>query len=155
MSTAPVSDEVARLRVALSRISRLIDRQVSGDGLTRTQLSVLATVARLGPIGSGELADLEGLNPTMLSRMVSKLEAAGLLARSSDATDGRAVLVRVTEAGAAAHERMRRERTALFAQRLAELPAEVADQLIGALPAIELLADQMRRRPAPTTPASE
>jgi DNA-binding MarR family transcriptional regulator len=60
------NEDVVRLRGALARIARSIDRQVSGDGLTRTQLSVLGTVARKGSIGVGELADAEGLNPTML-----------------------------------------------------------------------------------------
>ena len=78
---APADDEVTRLRVALARIARSVDRAVSGDGLTRTQLSVLGTVARLGPIAAGELADVEGLNPTMLSRLIGKLEVAGLLAQ--------------------------------------------------------------------------
>jgi DNA-binding MarR family transcriptional regulator len=141
-----------RLRGALARIARSIDRQVSGDGLTRTQLSVLGTVARNGPIGMGELAEAEGLNPTMLSRMVGRMESSGLLSRVSDARDGRAVIVHITDDGAALQERLREERTRLFAERLAELPDELADQLIAALPSVEALADYMCSRPS-TRPA--
>jgi DNA-binding MarR family transcriptional regulator len=140
------SEEVVRLRGALARIARSIDRQVSGGGLTPTQLSVLGTVARMGPISVGELAHAEGLNPTMLSRMVGKLEGSGLLSRVPDPRDGRVVIVRVTEAGAALQERLRAERTRLFVDRLAELPDELAAQLIATLPAIEALADLMRRK---------
>lgn len=138
-------DDISRLRVALARIARLVDRQVSGDGMTRTQLSVLGTAARLGDLGISELAEIEGLNPTMLSRLVGKLEVAGLVRRSPDADDRRAVRVQVTAAGVALHERLRQQRTALFADRLAGLSAEHAADLLAALPAIEALADNMRR----------
>jgi DNA-binding MarR family transcriptional regulator len=155
MATPFANEDVVRLRGALARIARSIDRQVSGDGLTRTQLSVLGTVARKGSIGVGELADVEGLNPTMLSRMVGKLEASGLLSRVPDARDGRVVIVQITEAGAALQERLRAERTQLFVDRLAELPDDLAAQLVATLPAIEALADLMRRKsgsaPAPRT----
>jgi DNA-binding MarR family transcriptional regulator len=153
MATPFANEDVVRLRGALARIARSIDRQVSGDGLTRTQLSVLGTVARKGSIGVGELADVEGLNPTMLSRMVGKLEASGWLSRVPDARDGRVVIVQVTEAGAALQERLRAERTQLFVDRLAELPDDLAAQLVATLPAIEALADLMRRKSGSAPPA--
>lgn len=142
-------EEISRLRAALARIARLVDRQVSGDGLTRTQLSVLGTAARLGDVGISELAEIEGLNPTMLSRLVGKLEVAGLVERCPDAEDRRAVRVSVTEAGVGLHERLRRQRTELFADRLEGLSAEHATDLLAALPALEALAENMRR---PSTP---
>lgn len=143
MSTVPSEDEVTRLKVALARISRLVDRQVSGDGLTRTQLSVLGTVARTGPLRLGALAETEGLNPTMLSRVVGKLEADGLFERSTDPGDRRAARVRVTEAGELLHRRLRGERTRLFTDALARLPLAEAQALRAALPAIESLAREI------------
>jgi DNA-binding MarR family transcriptional regulator len=136
-------EDLSRLRTVLGRISRMVDRQVSGGGLTRTQLSVLGVTARTGPIGVGELAEIEGLNPTMLSRVVGKLEALGLLRRSPDPGDARVVRVEVTQQGRELHERLRRERAALFGARIADLPAEHATTLLGALPALEALADQL------------
>lgn len=141
------ADEIARLRIALARISRFVDRQVSGDGMTRTQLSVLASTARWGPIGLSNLAELEGVNPTMLSRIVGKLEAAGLLSRLPDPDDHRAVRVEVTPEGRALQDRLRGERTRLFAEHVDTLPPERAEELATALPIIELLAEGMRRRP--------
>ena len=138
-------EDVARLRTALAKIARLVDRQVSGDGLTRTQLSVLGTVARLGTVPISELADIEGLNPTMLSRLVGKLEDAGLVTRAADAADRRAVQVGITKAGTALHQRRRRERTKLFAERLELLTEDRAGKLLQALPALEDLAEQMRQ----------
>ncbi len=142
--------DVDRLRIALGRIARQVDRQVSGDGMTRSQLSVLATIARHGPLGLGELADIEGLNPTMLSRVLGKLEASGLVSRSTSEADRRAVRVQTTAAGRALQQRLRRQRSQLFAARLTGLPDEQATNLLAALPALETLAEQLTRsQPAP------
>ncbi len=133
-------DDVTRLRVALARISRHLDRQARGDALTRTQTSVLGTVIRLGPLRISELADVEGINPTMLSRIVAKLEDAGLLHRRSDPADGRAALVEITDEGRAVGQRLRAERTRLLTGRLSAMPGAHAAELLAALPALEALA---------------
>jgi DNA-binding MarR family transcriptional regulator len=140
------AEDVARLRIALARISRFLDRQSRGDRLTRTQTSVLASVVRLGPIRLSELADIEGVNPTMLSRIVAKLEDAGLFQRLPDPADGRAVLVEATDAGRAEQLRLRAERTELLTARLAALPPARASELLTALPALESLADELAPR---------
>ncbi len=67
--------------------------------LTLTEATVLATTARNGPVGLSWLAREEGMNPTMLSRVVWRLEDAGLLARRPDPRDRRAALVDATLAG--------------------------------------------------------
>src|SRR5215204_6344568 len=104
-------EDVTRLRIALARIARLLDRQSRGQELTGTQASVLGTVARRGPLRISELAEREGINPTMLSRIVGKLEQALLLQRRPDPEDGRAARVQVTEAGAELNRRQRAQRT--------------------------------------------
>lgn len=144
---APEGDEIARLRVALGRISRMIDRTVSGGGMTRTQLAVLGTVARKGPLGAGELAEHEGINPTLLSRVLGKLEDAGLVRRAPAADDRRAVRVEITADGERLHQQLRAERSRLLADRLGRLPAEQARTLVAALPALEALAAEMAREP--------
>lgn len=134
------AEDVARLRVALARIARALDRQSRGHVLTPTQASVLAMAARLGPIRISELAELEGVNPTMLSRIVAKLEDEGLLHRHADPDDRRAALVEATAEGRALQQRLRDERSRLLAEHLAGLPAEHVDELLAALPSIEALA---------------
>lgn len=137
-------DEVARLRAVLGRAGRALDRHARGAGLTRTEVSVLGTVVVRGPIGMGELAGIEGLNPTMLSRLAGKLETAGLLTRDPDPADGRAVRVAATDAGTAEHVRQRRERTRLLTAHVDALPGDRADELRAALPALEALAGSLR-----------
>jgi DNA-binding MarR family transcriptional regulator len=135
--------DVDRLRVALARTSRQLQRATADDGLTRTQLSVLGTVSRLGPIGIGELAEIEGLNPTMLSRVVAKLDDIGLISRQPDPADGRAARVVVTESGAAMHARLKQARSAVLSAVLRNLPEDQIAQLLAALPALEAMSDQL------------
>jgi DNA-binding MarR family transcriptional regulator len=76
----------------------------------------------------------------MLSRIVGKLEDAGLLRRTPDPDDGRAARVEATAAGAAETARLRTERTELLARHLAGMAPDEANRLLVALPALESLA---------------
>ena len=71
----------------------------TGEDLTPTQYSVLALVRVRGPLGLAELTELEGLNPTMLSRIVKVLDERGLIRRMPDPGDLRAARVAVTAGG--------------------------------------------------------
>ena len=82
-------DAVARLRAAVGRLERRLNSASLDVGLTPTQMSVLNAIARQGPVGVGDLATAENLNPTMLSRVVGKLESAGLISRTPDPDDRR------------------------------------------------------------------
>lgn len=143
-----LDEDVNRLRISLGRISRLVDRQIAGDGMTRTELAVLGTIARKKLLGMSDLAEIEGLNPTMLSRLMGKLESAGLVRRAPASDDRRSVVVEITSAGARLHTRLRRQRTRLLADRLTDLPADQAETLLGAIPALESLAAAMHPSPS-------
>lgn len=134
------TEEVARLRAAIGRLSRQLNASVAEVGFSPSQLSVLGTVARRGPIGIGELAELEGINPTMLSRVVGKLSDAGLIERIAHPDDGRAVVVQTTAAGRKLHLRVQDQRSKAIAARLQNMPEAQAAQLLAALPALETLA---------------
>jgi DNA-binding MarR family transcriptional regulator len=131
---------VARLRIAVARLARLL-RQQSDAEVTPSQQSVLATVLRLGPIALGELAAVERVRPPSMTRIVGFLEEAGLLAREVDRSDRRVVRVRATDAGRAYAERTRNQRDAWLSQRLAALsPADQRD-LVRATALLEKLVD--------------
>lgn len=91
-----------------------------------------------------DLASNEGLNPTTLSRIVSRLEAARLVTRSSDSADARVVHVESTDAGRVLVQEMRNERTDALLFALERLSKEEREELIGALPALELLVETLR-----------
>lgn len=146
--TVARTETAARLRTAVGRLSRRIRPTRVGAELTLTEATVLATTARHGPVGLSWLAREEGMNPTMLSRVVWRLEDAGLLARQPDPRDRRAALVEATSAGRRLHERIRAERTDALSQLIEHLGAADRDTLDAALPVLEQLARDLKdRRP--------
>lgn len=137
------AERVARLRRVIGRLSRQLNASSTEEGLTPTQASVLGLVALRGPLRLAELAELEGLNPTMLSRIVRKLDEAGLIRRLADPSDLRAARAEITADGAAVAERVRAQRTQVVSACLDKLPDETSEELLRALPALESLAEEL------------
>jgi DNA-binding MarR family transcriptional regulator len=135
----------ARLRAVIGKLSKRLSASARGSGLTQTQLSALGVIARSGPIRMSELAEIENVNPTMLSRVVAHLDEAGLVRRRQDSEDRRAALVEVTAAGRRTHDRLRAERGRVLATGLAALPPADRELVEAALPALEALVDAVRR----------
>jgi DNA-binding MarR family transcriptional regulator len=142
------AEVAARLRGVIGRLARRLNATSTGEGLTPSQASVLGLVAVRGPLGLAELTDLEGLNPTMLSRIVRKLTEDDLIRRLPDPTDLRAVRVEITPSGALVHERIRALRTRVVSDCLGRLPETTAKELYLAVPALEALAEELRSPPA-------
>ena len=138
---------VARLRGVIPRIARQFNETSTGADLTPTQYSVLALVRIRGPLGLAELTELEGLNPTMLSRIVKVLDERDLIRRLPDPSDMRAARVEVTPAGEQVHDRVRGQRTQVLSEWLERLPPETADLLLAAVPALEALAEAVKSPP--------
>jgi DNA-binding MarR family transcriptional regulator len=132
---------VTRLRAVIGRLARQLNDASTGEGLTPTQYSVLALVRTRGPLGLTELIDLEGLNPTMLSRVIRVLDDSGLIQRLPDPSDLRAARVQITPDGERVHERIRERRTRVLIDCLDRLPAQTAATLLAAVPAMEALAE--------------
>ena len=137
-------DTVIRLRRVVLRLARQLQAASTGEGLTPTQASVLGLTAMRGPLSLAELTDIEGLNPTMLSRVVGKLDSMGLIRRLRDPEDFRAARVEVTSEGRRRYDRITAQRTAIISECLAGMPAEQEAALVAALPAFERLADDLR-----------
>src|ERR1700678_2465084 len=116
----------ARLRVAVTRLNRKL-RQQALAGLSPAQASALGTVNRLVNPTLGELAAAgQGQTPTV-TRLVTSLESAGLVARETDHVDRRVVRVRITAEGRRNLQRIRSLKNAFLTRRLAALdPAEKA-----------------------------
>jgi DNA-binding MarR family transcriptional regulator len=140
-------DAAPRLRAVVGKLSRRLRPTLAGSGLTPTRLSVLATLARRGPMRISELALIEGLNPTMLSRVIAELAGAGLLQRVPDPDDGRAALVDATAAGRRLHKKIQNERNDVLSVLLAELDERRRAELIDALAVLEELAERLKHRP--------
>jgi DNA-binding MarR family transcriptional regulator len=142
------AEAAARLRAVIGKLSRRLRPTVAGSGLTPSQISVLFTIVRLGPLGLSELAEIETLNPTMLSRITAQLSDSGLIRRSADPEDRRAAFVVATAAGRRIRERIHRERTQALRAHVEELEEHEREALWHALPVLEELAERLPgRRP--------
>ena len=113
-------------------------------GLTPTAISVLLNVTRNAPIRMGDLAESEGVNPTMLSRAISGMVDKGLLERMSDLDDRRAAWVSITKQGRRLTERIKSERTEALNAAMGELSPEERGAIERALPALEALDQQLK-----------
>ena len=138
------SDEVVRLRRAIGRLARQFNTSATDGGLTPTQASVLGLVALRGPISLAELVRLEHINPTMLSRVVGKLDEAGLVTRTPDPDDLRSARLTVTPHGAEVHERIRRQRAESVARGADRLTRDEHAALVAGLSALERLAEELQ-----------
>lgn len=138
------AEDVSRLRKVIFRLARELNATSSGEGLTPSQASVLGLIAFRGPLGLAELTELEGLNPTMLSRVVRKLDEDGLIERLPDPSDLRAVRVAITPAGELVNERIRTLRTDAVSGCLDRLPDHTGKELLAALPALEALGQELK-----------
>ena len=104
-----------------ARIARQL-RQDNPEGLTLTQLSTLVRVEEHEPVRPGQLATLEGISPSTLTRLIASLEETGLLLRMTDPHDGRVSHLRLSDEGRETLARIRSRRNAALQQRIAGSP---------------------------------
>jgi len=139
---SPQDQLVSRLRLTSMRLSRRLRRE-GGDDITPSQLAILATVERYGPLTLGTIAEVEGVQPPTVTRVVGWLEDEALVKLSPSADDKRAKVATVTAKGKKRLERIRTNRNAWLACRLDELSAEEREAIRQALPVLEkLLGEQ-------------
>ena len=92
MDTLPF--EIAETAHALRRA---FDRRAVALGVTRAQWKVLFRLSRNSGLRQVELAEMLDIEPITLSRIVDRLEEAGLVRREADPTDRRAWRLELTD----------------------------------------------------------
>jgi DNA-binding MarR family transcriptional regulator len=137
-SRTDAASMAARLRLSATRLARQL-RQQSDTGLSPSQLSALSAIEQLGPVTLGALADFERVAPPSVTKVVTKLEAAGLVKRRPDTTDRRVVRVSTTADGNALLARMRQRKTMWLTARLGALDPAERDRLSAALDVLDAL----------------
>ncbi len=143
METLPlkVTRAAGDLRALVGRLSRRL-RQTSMVGeMTLPQASVLSVLEREGPATPGVLATRERISPQSMGTILVSLEALGLVSRTPDPTDGRRLVISLTEAGLQVIHGARRQKEERLAQALANnFTNEEQQVLMAALPLLERLA---------------
>ncbi len=149
MTTTPTSrvgtEAIDRLRTVLARVNRQLRQTSSNEYMSPRQGESFGAIVRDGPLLFSDLAANEGINTTMLSRIVAKLEERGLIERTADARDGRVIHLCASPRGVELHATMRHERTIALGAAVAQLTVSQQRALGDALPALEDLVDLLRR----------
>ncbi|HET6560818.1 MAG TPA: MarR family transcriptional regulator [Marmoricola sp.] len=131
----------ASLRVSVARLHRRLRMEHADDvGVSFGAAAVLALLRREGDQTIGQLAAAERVRPPSMTRTVSCLEDDGLVARHPHPTDGRQVVISLTEQGEELLAAERRRRDAWLARRLRELTPDERAALRQAAPILERLS---------------
>ena len=142
------AEAARRLRVALTRIGRRMARAHPDAGVTPTRLVALGILELAGPLRIGALAEQLGTSAPTTSRLVECLHERGLVARTPDPDDHRAIRVGLTPDGLARLHEQRELSTDDLARRIDDLPVDDRLLLAAALPVLEEIA----RRAEPPPP---
>jgi DNA-binding MarR family transcriptional regulator len=137
-TTAPALSSA--LRISVMRLARRLRAERADTSLTLTQISSLSTLDRHGPMGPGELAAHEKVQPPSMTRTLAVLEERGLVVRTAHATDRRQSVVAISDEGRRLLHDDRRRRDEWLAQRLTELTDDEVQALRAATPVLERLA---------------
>jgi DNA-binding MarR family transcriptional regulator len=126
--------------VRLLRRARAADTGMDLDGPRASLLSVLVFG---GPQSVTRLAEIEQVTPPAITKLVTALEADGLVARNRSADDRRMVLVAATERGRRLLERGRSARVRVVADML---DGASAQDLAVLRQAAQIIARHLRSR---------
>jgi DNA-binding MarR family transcriptional regulator len=129
----------SELRTSLTRLSRRLRQMRPETSLSLGQMAALGTLDRHGPMTPGDLAAHERVQPPSMTRMVNALEQAGYVSRTPHPSDGRQVVVALTESGTRVLKEDRRQREAWLAQRLRDLTPQERELLHEAAEIIDRL----------------
>jgi len=129
------------LRGSVARLARRLRNERDPDlELGLGAFSVLGLLFRHGPQTVGQLAERDRVRPPSMTRTVGCLVDGGYAVRRKHETDGRQVVVEISELGRQTVEHERSRRDAWLALRLKELTPEERAVLREAAPLLERIA---------------
>ncbi|MCX5098184.1 MarR family winged helix-turn-helix transcriptional regulator [Streptomyces sp. NBC_00439] len=135
-----LNDAITRLRARM--------RTESGQhatGLSATQLGVLASVVRAGPITAARLAAVEHVSAQAIAQSLAVLKAAGLVHSEPDPKDGRKKLMSADPSARELIDRLLMGRATFLAHAIDQVVApQEREDLVKAIELIERLADAGR-----------
>lgn len=140
--SAREAEEAAHLIVTASRFVRASSRH-RGRERSAIVLRTLTNLYLSGPMRIGDLAQAEHITQPTMTGVVQRLEAEGLLRRTSDPSDGRAWLMAVTPAGIEVLEDFKRRAAARVSPALAHLSPQDRKVLWAAAAVLEKVTEEL------------
>ena len=132
---------VARLNRLATQRTRLATQRTRLP-LPWAQVRLLSIIEDHGEARISDLATLDRCSQPTMTTQVRRLEDAGLVSRTTDPLDARAVLIRITDKGRTVLAQARIDRAAVIDPRLAQLSPEDRQTLADAVELIERLLAQ-------------
>jgi DNA-binding MarR family transcriptional regulator len=134
-----------RLHSAAIRLLRRLRREDVRWGLSAPRLSALSVLVFGGrELTLGELAAIEQVKPPTMTRLVSALEAQGLVTRDPDPDDGRVTRIRATARGRTLLARGRAARVEALAAEVRTLAPGERESLSDAVTVLERVIARLR-----------
>ena len=129
------------LLAVVARLNRLATQRTRLP-LPWAQARLLSTIEDQGEARISDLAALDHCSQPTMTTQVRRLEDAGLVSRTTDPLDARAVLIRITDKGRKVLAQARIDRAAAIDPRLAQLSPEDRQTLAAAVDVIKRLLAQ-------------
>lgn len=137
----------SELLVIIAKLNRLANQRMRLP-LPWAQARLLGTIDDRGESRISDLAELEHCSQPTMTTQVRRLEDAGLVARTPDADDARAVRIRITPRGSETLARARADRAAVIDPRIEQLSAADQETLALAVGALRRLVDDIVSNPS-------
>jgi DNA-binding MarR family transcriptional regulator len=132
-----VEELADRLHSTAIHLLRQVRVQDSATGLAPARLSALSVLVFGGAMSLNELARAEQVRPPTMSRIVDALESEGLVRRTVNQQDRRAVVLEATEKGAAILWQGRKRRVKFLARHLSRLSEQERKEIDDAIKSIQ------------------
>jgi DNA-binding MarR family transcriptional regulator len=130
----------------VARLNRLATQRIRLP-LPWAQARLLSTVEDQGPTRISDLAALDHCSQPTMTTQVRRLEDAGLVSRTTDPGDGRAVLIEITRAGVETLRQVRADRADVIDPYLDGLDDDDRQTLSAAVRVLHRLLDDARTYP--------
>lgn len=125
----------SELLTLVAKLNRLVTQRIRLP-LPWAQARLLGTIDDQGEARISDLAELDHCSQPTMTTQVRRLEDAGLVTRTPDPDDARAVRIRITPEGQRVLARVRADRAAVIdpsIERLSERDRESLSAAVGAL----------------------
>ena len=131
------------LHSAAIHLLRGVRKEDEQTGVGPARLSALSVLVFAGPLRLTKLARIEQVKPPTMTKVITGLEAAGLVRRRPDAVDGRAVKLEATARGSRLLQEARRRRVDRLASALEACSEDEVDVLARAASIIERVSGNL------------
>lgn len=146
----PPSEPLDRIQNSLiALVRRSVDpranrriNEIAGTDIERSEATLVASLAQLGPIRMSALAEAVRLDISTVSRQISRLVSADLVERQTDPDDGRAYLLVLSGRGEDVSERLRQAKAAWITALLDDFSS---DEQVALADLLERLTAAMHR----------